>query len=80
MIRMGLPIRIMVGVPLAGTLADDCPATVIRQQRLKASPGRDKSGPYTALAPTDGDELSDDNTDGGNRTLDQTIKSRLLYH
>src|SRR6266699_2799911 len=38
MTRLGRPIRIMVGVPLAGTLARDCIPHVIRQQSLKAHP------------------------------------------
>jgi len=58
MIRMGLPRRVMVGIGLAPVLAfcpgfyADSPPNHIRQQSLKAHPGRDKSGPYIALAPT----------------------------
>ncbi len=59
MIRMGLLSRVMVGAGLAPALA----FTTIRLSIAFASnvsrptPGRDKSGPYTAIVSTDGDAV-----------------------
>jgi hypothetical protein len=38
MTRLGRPVRVMVGVPLAGTLARHCTPCVIRQQSPSWSP------------------------------------------